>query len=180
MSDATIQTSQEHARDVVHPDGAILLSHFEDLTQQNESTKLGMWTFLATEVMFFSGLFMAYILFRWKFYDGFAEASNLLNTKAGALNTGALLVSSLTMALAVDYAKTGITANLVLPGWIATAAQLPSEVAAGEATPIGRSASADEVASGVAYLATPGAADVTGTTLIIDGGNAIAGATPAA
>ena len=104
---ADMQTTSEHASDTVHPDGAILLSHFEDLHQQNESTKLGMWTFLATEVMFFSGLFMAYILFRWKFYDGFAEASNLLNTPLGALNTGALLVSSLTMALAVDYAKLG-------------------------------------------------------------------------
>lgn len=102
-----LQTTREHASDVVHNDGAILLSHFEDFRQQNESTKLGMWTFLATEVMFFSGLFMAYILFRWKFFDGFAEASNLLNTPLGALNTGALLVSSLTMALAVDYAKLG-------------------------------------------------------------------------
>lgn len=107
VSPSDAHTSQEHGRDNVHPDGAILLSHFEDLHQQNESTKLGMWTFLATEVMFFSGLFMAYILFRWKFHAGFAEASNLLNTPLGALNTGALLVSSLTMALAVDYAKLG-------------------------------------------------------------------------
>ena len=95
-------------------------------------------------------------------------------------HTAKAAMLGMTRSMSVDYAKTGITANLVLPGWIATAAQLPSEVAAGNATPIGRSATAHEVATGVAYLATPGASYVTGTTLIIDGGNAIAGATAAA
>ena len=46
----------------------VLLSHFDDLQQQDDSTKLGMWTFLATEVMFFGGMFLAYILFRWKYH----------------------------------------------------------------------------------------------------------------
>jgi 3-oxoacyl-[acyl-carrier protein] reductase len=80
----------------------------------------------------------------------------------------------MTRSVAVDYAANGVTANVVLPGWIATAAQLPSEVAAGNATPVGRSATAAEVAAGVAFLAAPSASYVTGTTLVIDGGNAIA------
>ena len=84
-----------------------LLSHFDDLQQQDDSTKLGMWTFLATEVMFFGGMFLAYILFRWKYHDGFAVGSNELYIRFGFFNTGVLLCSSLSMALAVDYAKLG-------------------------------------------------------------------------
>jgi cytochrome c oxidase subunit III len=84
-----------------------LLSHFDDVQQQDDSTKLGMWTFLATEVMFFGGMFLAYILFRWKYHDGFAVGSNELYLWFGFFNTGVLLCSSLSMALAVDYAKLG-------------------------------------------------------------------------
>jgi cytochrome c oxidase subunit 3 len=84
-----------------------LLSHFDDLQQQDDSTKLGMWTFLATEVMFFGGMFLAYILFRWKYHTGFAVGSNELYMWFGFFNTGVLLCSSLSMALAVDYAKMG-------------------------------------------------------------------------
>lgn len=85
----------------------VLLSHFDDLQQQDDSSKLGMWTFLSTEVMFFGGMFLAYILFRWKYHSGFAEGSLELIWQAGFLNTGVLLCSSLSMALAVDYAKLG-------------------------------------------------------------------------
>jgi cytochrome c oxidase subunit 3 len=84
-----------------------LLMQFDDLQQQDDTTKLGMWTFLATEVMFFGGMFLAYILFRWKYHAGFAMGSNSLIMWAGFLNTGVLLVSSLTMAIAVDEAKLG-------------------------------------------------------------------------
>ncbi len=82
-----------------------LLSHFDDLQQQDDTTKLGMWTFLATEVMFFGGMFLAYILFRYKYHAGFAVGSNKLYWYLGFANTGVLLCSSLSMALAVDYAK---------------------------------------------------------------------------
>jgi cytochrome c oxidase subunit III len=84
-----------------------LLMQFDDLQQQNDSTKLGMWTFLSTEVMFFGGMFLAYILFRWKYHDGFAVGSNELYMWLGFFNTGVLLCSSLSMALAVDHAKLG-------------------------------------------------------------------------
>ena len=90
-------------------------------------------------------------------------------------HTAKAAMLGMTRSVAVDFAKSGVTANLVLPGWIATAAQLPSEVEAGNATPVGRSATAAEVAAGVAFLAAPGASYVTGTTLIIDGGNSLGG-----
>jgi 3-oxoacyl-[acyl-carrier protein] reductase len=88
-------------------------------------------------------------------------------------HTAKAAMLGMTRSLALDYAKNGVTANIVLPGWIATAAQLPSEVPSGNATPVGRSATAAEVAAGVAFLAIPGASYVTGTTLLIDGGNSI-------
>jgi cytochrome c oxidase subunit 3 len=89
------------------PTEPTLLMQFDDLQQQDETTKLGMWTVLATEVMFFGGMFLAYILYRWKYHTGFAVGSNELYMWLGFLNTGVLLCSSLSMALAVDYAKLG-------------------------------------------------------------------------
>jgi 3-oxoacyl-[acyl-carrier protein] reductase len=88
-------------------------------------------------------------------------------------HTAKAAMLGMTRSVALDYAANGVTANVVLPGWIATAAQLPSEVPFGNATPVGRSATAAEVAVGIAFLAAPGAAYVTGTTLLIDGGNSI-------
>jgi 3-oxoacyl-[acyl-carrier protein] reductase len=80
----------------------------------------------------------------------------------------------LTRATAVDVAKHGVTVNAVAPGWIATGSQTPQEHEEGLATPIGRSATPDEVAATVAWLATPGASYVTGQCLVVDGGNSIA------
>lgn len=90
-----------------------LAHHFEDLDQQREASSLGMWVFLATEVMFFGGIFVAYTVYRMMYLPGFEVGSGLLNTKLGAFNTGVLLTSSLTMALAVRAAMLGKRRALV-------------------------------------------------------------------
>jgi len=80
----------------------------------------------------------------------------------------------LTRALAVDEASSGITANAVAPGWIATGSQTEDEAHHGLSVPLGRSGTADEVASAIAWLATPGASYVTGQLIVVDGGNSVA------
>ena len=75
--------------------------------QQEESVSIGMWAFLAQEIMFFGGLFTAYLVFRSKYPMAFAAGSNHLDAFWGGLNTLVLIVSSLTMALTVYYAQKG-------------------------------------------------------------------------
>lgn len=88
---------------------------FEDLDQQRESAQLGMWVFLAQEIMFFGGLFGAYAIYRYLYYTGFAQGSHQLDVTIGAANTVVLLTSSLTMALAVRAAQMG--KNKAVMGW---------------------------------------------------------------
>src|ERR1700720_3327487 len=71
-----------------------LAHHFDDIEQQREAGTLGMWAFLVTEVMFFGGLFLAYILYRAKYPVEFAVASNSLNVTMGFINTLVLICSS--------------------------------------------------------------------------------------
>jgi 3-oxoacyl-[acyl-carrier protein] reductase len=77
-------------------------------------------------------------------------------------------------ALALDEAPHGVTVNAVAPGWIATESQTDSERAEGLVTPIGRSGSPEEIASAIAWLASPSASYITGQTIVVDGGNSIA------
>ena len=85
---------------------SVLAHHFVDLDQQHEANILGMWTFLVTEVMFFGGMFAVYLIYRFAYSDVFAEASRHLDVRLGTINTGVLLCSSLTMALAVHAVQT--------------------------------------------------------------------------
>jgi cytochrome c oxidase subunit 3 len=84
-----------------------LQHHFRDLEQQKEAATLGMWVFIAQEVMFFGGLFGAYAVYRAMHFHAFADGSLHLDWKVGALNTLVLLASSLTMALGVHAAQLG-------------------------------------------------------------------------
>jgi cytochrome c oxidase subunit 3 len=91
-----------------------LAHQFDDLEQQKEASTLGMWVFLATEVLFFGGLFLAYSVYRAWYPDAFAAASHELLVWAGTTNTAVLITSSLTMALAVRAAQTGERRSVML------------------------------------------------------------------
>ncbi len=95
-----------------------LAHHFRNLPDQKEAATLGMWVFIAQEVMFFGGLFLAYTIYRALYPRAFAEAAHHLDWKLGAFNTAVLIGSSLTMALAVHAAALGhrkkIVRNLLL------------------------------------------------------------------
>jgi cytochrome c oxidase subunit 3 len=82
-----------------------LAHQFDDLRQQREADTLGMWVFLATELLLFGGLFLAYAVYRSLYPEAWAEGSHHNNLVIGTINTAILLVSSLTMALAVHAAE---------------------------------------------------------------------------
>jgi cytochrome c oxidase subunit 3 len=87
----------EHQSAVAH--------QFDTIEQQREADTLGMWTFLATEVMFFGGLILCYTFARFSYPQIFEAASHRLFISYGGVNTAILLCSSLTMALAVRAAQ---------------------------------------------------------------------------
>jgi cytochrome c oxidase subunit 3 len=115
---AHAMTGHHEAGHDAHAHNPYLQHHFYNMEQQLEASILGMWVFLVTEIMFFGGMFMIYILYRVLYPEGWILGSNHLNVPLGALNTGVLICSSLTMALAVRSAQTsnrkGQIVNLVL------------------------------------------------------------------
>ena len=93
---------------------SIVQAHqFDDAEQQHEASWIGMWIFLATEVMFFGGMFTGYTIYRAAYAQAFASASNHLDIWLGTINTAVLICSSFTMALAVRSAQIGKRTALV-------------------------------------------------------------------
>ena len=89
-----------------------LAHHFDTMGQQNSSAKLGMWLFLCTEILMFSGLFLAYFLLRTLYPDMVLAAGEELDKVLGGINTVVLITSSFTMAMAVRCAQTNQTKAL--------------------------------------------------------------------
>ena len=83
------------------------VARFEGPEQRRQANQLGMWTLLSTEVLFFGGMILAYVVYRWAYPAQFAAGSRTLNFWAGTINTAVLLTSSLTMALADKFAESG-------------------------------------------------------------------------
>src|SRR4051812_11990400 len=113
MADQTVvhkhpEGSPGHAVDhAAHGHHPMQKHHFDDMTQQYEASGFGMWVFLVQEVMFFGGLFVAYLVYRHKYFEAFGTASATLRIWLGTFNTIVLIGSSLTMAMAVNAASIG-------------------------------------------------------------------------
>lgn len=99
MADSHAAVEQVHGPELRH--------HFADAEQQRQASALGIWLFLATEVMFFGGMFCAYLVYRYWYFGDFAAASKTLDIRWGTINTAVLICSSLTVALSVRAAQMG-------------------------------------------------------------------------
>lgn len=91
-----------------------LRHQFDDSEQQHEAATLGMWVFLGTELLFFGGLFAAYMIYRVWYPETFGAASRTLDIRLGATNTLVLITSSLSMAFAVRAAAVGKRRQLMI------------------------------------------------------------------
>jgi len=115
MSEATADAEHEHEHEHEHEEGEEhhgdhprwLQHHWDTPVQQFDAAKLGMWAFLGQELLFFSGLFVAYAIYRTWYGEAFAAGSHELSRFMGATNTCVLLFSSLTAALAVRASQLG-------------------------------------------------------------------------
>src|SRR5512144_2359840 len=93
----------------MQPEGeaTFLAHHFPDAPTQEHAARLGMWLFLATEILLFTALFTAYALYRYLFPETFNTASKYIETSIGLTNTVVLITSSLTVALALHASRQG-------------------------------------------------------------------------
>ncbi|MCG5054601.1 MAG: cytochrome c oxidase subunit 3 family protein [Myxococcales bacterium] len=107
-----------------HSHNPYLAHHFETIEQQSYAARLGMWLFLATEVLLFGGLFLGYTVYRWLYPETYQACADLLSIPMGATNTVVLITSSFTAALGyhaikVDQVKKGVAllwVTIVLAG----------------------------------------------------------------
>jgi cytochrome c oxidase subunit 3 len=102
-----------HAENEHHEHPPYQRHHFETMDQQVDATSFAMWLFLLTEIMFFGGLFTAYLIYRNWYYPAFVAGSHQLNIWWGTGNTAVLITSSFTMAMGVWCAETKRKAGLV-------------------------------------------------------------------
>ena len=100
-----ISPARTQSHSTPHSLPAHVAHHFDSESQQVEAGRIGMWLFLVSEILFFSGLFVAYAIYRNRHLDVFMAGSDLLDVSLGGVNTVVLLFSSLTMALAVRAAQ---------------------------------------------------------------------------
>lgn len=100
-------SKSEHAGGAAHAHPWYLAHHFDSMDVQNHAVRLGMWLFLATEVLLFAGLFLGYTVYRWLYHPAFHAASRELSLLLGGTNTVILISSSLTVALGYHAIKEG-------------------------------------------------------------------------
>ena len=113
MSDSTAVANGAIA-EAQHQHPSYQRHHFETVEQQFDATNFAMWLFLLTEVMFFGGLFMSYLLMRNWYYQAFVVGSHQLSIFWGTANTVVLICSSFTMAMGVWSAETRRKRSLLL------------------------------------------------------------------
>jgi cytochrome c oxidase subunit III len=105
---------QHHVDHSGHGHHPMQQHHFTGMEDQYEASSFGMWVFLVQEIMFFGGLFCAYLVYRNMYPNAFGLASNALRVDLGLFNTIVLIGSSLTMALAVNAAQRSLRGRLIM------------------------------------------------------------------
>ncbi|GIV60138.1 MAG: cytochrome c oxidase subunit III [Rhodothermaceae bacterium] len=112
MASTTATAHADTHREAHHPPH--LQHHFVSSEQQFDAAKMGMWLFLITEILLFSGMFVAYTVYRVWHPEVFARSAELLDWRLGGLNTLVLLASSFTVALGIHYIQNGDRKGLVV------------------------------------------------------------------